>query len=220
MKKYLAEMVGTAMLVIGGCGAAILAGSQMGVFGIAIAFGLSLLVIAYTIGNISGGHVNPAVTIGLAAAGKFPKSEVLPYVAFQIIGGLIGAAIVWVANGMQVLGGGFAANHLMSGVTTTSGLVIEAVMTSFLVLAVLFTTHHKFAANMGGLLVGSVLALIHIVSIPLTNTSVNPARSIAVAFYQGGDAVSQLWIFILAPIVGAILATGIYKMITNSSENN
>jgi len=218
MKKYLAEMVGTAMLVIGGCGAAILAGQQMGVFGIAIAFGLSLLVIAYTIGNISGGHVNPAVTIGLAIARKFPKSEVLPYIAFQIIGGLIGAAIVWTANGMQVGMGGFAANTLASGISLSSGLVIESVMTAFLVLAVLFTTHHKFASNMGGVLVGGVLALIHIVSIPMTNTSVNPARSIAVAFYQGGEAVSQLWIFIVAPVIGAIIAAGIYKMLTNSNE--
>lgn len=218
MKKYLAEMVGTAMLVIGGCGAAVLAGSYMGVFGVAIAFGLSLLVIAYTIGNISGGHVNPAVTVGLAALGKFPKSEVLPYVAFQIIGGLIGASVVWLANGMQVINGSFAGNVLASGVSTTSGIVIEIVMTSFLVLAVAFTTHHKFANNMGGILVGSVLALIHIVSIPLTNTSVNPARSIAVAFYQGGNAVSQLWIFIIAPIAGAILAAGIYKMLTSNND--
>lgn len=227
MKKYLAEMVGTAILVIGGCGAAILSGQYIGVFGIAMAFGLSLLVIAYTIGNVSGGHVNPAVTLGLALANKFPKSQVLPYVISQIIGGVIGASVVWVMNGMTTnklvdaagnIKASFAGNILMPDVSIVSGMAAEIVLTSLLVMAVLFTTHNKFPNGLGGLLVGSVLALIHIISIPITNTSVNPARSIAVAFFEGGSAITNLWIFILSPLLGAVLAVIIYRLVVSNKE--
>lgn len=228
MKKYIAELVGTAILVIGGVGAAVLSAGYMGALGVAMAFGLSLLIISYTIGVVSGGHVNPAVTFGLALAGKFPKAEVFPYIVFQVIGGLIGGTIIWVINGMTtiktVLMNGapvavsdFAGNVLVTG-NLLSGLVVEIVMTAILVLAALFTTHHKFPMGLGGLLLGAVLTLIHVVSIPITNTSVNPARSIAVAFFQGGQAVSDLWVFIVAPLAGALVAVGIYRLMVNHRE--
>lgn len=218
MKKLIAEAVGTAILVIGGCGAAVLAGSYIGIFGVAIAFGLSLLLIAYTIGNISGGHVNPAVTIGLALAGKFPKNMVFPYIAAQTVGGLIGATIVYLMNSAKSTANAFAGNVVMPGASFSGAIVTEVIMTAFLVLAVLFTTHHKFSSGFGGVLVGAALALIHIVSIPVTNTSVNPARSVAVAFFQGGQAVSDLWIFISMPIVGAVLAVFLYKAMVSEKE--
>ncbi|MBP9827207.1 aquaporin Z [Candidatus Saccharibacteria bacterium] len=224
MKQYrdlMAELFGTMLLVLGGCGTAILAGPKIGVLGVALAFGLSLLVIAYAIGHISGGHVNPAVTIALAMTGKFDRAKVAGYIMAQIIGGLLGGAILlYIASqtpGFTLEAKTFAVNGYgalsPSGASLGAAFVIEIVMTAVLLFAVMATTHKKFPAGFGGLTVGMSLALIHMISIPVTNTSVNPARSIAVALFAGGDAVTQLWLFIIAPVIGALVGAYLYKFI-------
>lgn len=215
---FLAELVGTFVLVFGGCGAAVLAGAHIGYAGVAFAFGLSLLVMAYAIGPISGCHVNPAVSIGLALARKLPGGMLFIYVIAQIVGAIIaGGVLLLVASGTPGfnLSQGFAANgygvHSPGGYNLLACLVAEIVLTFFLVFTVLGTTHPKFPAGFGGIPIGLVLALIHLVGIPITNTSVNPARSIGVAVFQGGWALAQLWLFIVAPILGALLAAGIHQ---------
>lgn len=210
MKAYIAELIGTAILIIGGVGAAIFGGSQFGVLGIAIAFGLSLTVITYLIGGISGAHVNPAVTIGLALAGKFEWSKVLGYIIAQIVGAIAGATILYAIAVNLVAGdilvkSGFATNRLSTGVSLISGAMIEIVMTMILVLVVLATTRTTWPQATTPIAVGIALTLVHIISIPLTNTSVNPARSIGTAFVSGNN-IDQLLIFIIAPIFGAVLA--------------
>jgi aquaporin Z len=215
---FLAELVGTFVLVFGGCGAAIFAGAHIGYAGVAFAFGLSLLVMAYAIGPISGCHVNPAVSIGLALARKLPGSMLLIYIIAQLVGAVIaGGVLLAVASGTPGfnLSQGFACNgygaHSPGGYNLLACLLAEIVLTFFLVFTVLGTTHPKFPAGFGGIPIGFVLVLIHLVGIPITNTSVNPARSIGVAVFQGGWALAQLWLFIVAPILGAVLAAGIHQ---------
>jgi aquaporin Z len=215
---FLAELVGTFVLVFGGCGAAVVAGAHIGYLGVALAFGLSLLVMAYAIGPISGCHINPAVSIGLALARKLPGGMLLIYIIAQVIGGIIaGGVLLVVASGTPGfnLSQGFACNgygtHSPDGYNLLACLVAEIVLTFFLVFTVLGTTHPKFPAGFGGIPIGFVLVLIHLVGIPITNTSVNPARSIGVAVFQGGWALGQLWLFIVAPILGALLAAGIHQ---------
>jgi len=215
---FIAELVGTFVLVFGGCGAAVLAGAHIGYLGVALAFGLSLLVMAYAIGPISGCHINPAVSIGLALARKLPGSMLLIYIIAQIVGAVIaGGVLLVVASGTAGfnLSQGFATNgygaHSPGGYNLLACLVAEVVLTFFLVFTVLGTTHPKFPAGFGGIPIGFVLVLIHLVGIPITNTSVNPARSIGVAVFQGGWALGQLWLFIVAPILGALLAAGIHQ---------
>lgn len=215
---FLAELVGTFVLVFGGCGAAVLAGAHIGYLGVALAFGLSLLVMAYAIGPISGCHINPAVSIGLALARKLPAGMLFIYIIAQIVGAIIaGGVLLAVASGTAGfnLSQGFATNgygaHSPGGYNLLACLMAEIVLTFFLVFTVLGTTHPKFPAGFGGIPIGFVLALIHLVGIPITNTSVNPARSIGVAVFQGGWALTQLWLFIVAPILGALLAAGIHR---------
>jgi aquaporin Z len=215
---FLAELVGTFVLVFGGCGAAVLAGAHIGYLGVSLAFGLSLLVMAYAIGPISGCHVNPAVSIGLALARKLPGSMLLIYIIAQIVGAVIaGGVLLAVASGTPGfnISLGFATNgygaHSPGGYNLLACLIAEIILTFFLVFTVLGTTHPKFPAGFGGIPIGFVLVLIHLVGIPITNTSVNPARSIGVAVFQGGWALGQLWLFIVAPILGALLAAGIHQ---------
>jgi aquaporin Z len=215
---FAAELVGTFVLVFGGCGAAVLAGAHIGYLGVALAFGLSLLVMAYAIGPISGCHINPAVSIGLALARKLPGSMLLIYIIAQLVGAVIaGGVLLAVASGTPGfnLSQGFATNgygaHSPGGYNLLACLVAEIVLTFFLVFTVLGTTHPRFPAGFGGIPIGFVLVLIHLVGIPITNTSVNPARSLGVAVFQGGWALAQLWLFIVAPILGALLAAGIHQ---------
>jgi len=220
-KAYLAEMVGTFVLVFGGVGSAVLAGSHIGFAGIAGAFGLSLLVMVYTIGPISGCHINPAVTFGLFLAGKFPASRVVGYWIAQIVGGIIAAGVVLViAKGtghFDATATGFASNgfgdrspdHYALGAC----FLCEVVMTAFLVLVVLGATDVRAPVGFAGIAIGLVLTLIHLVSIPVTNTSVNPARSIGPAIFAGSAALSQIWLFIVAPLIGGALAAGVWMVL-------
>ena len=215
---FLAELVGTFVLVFGGCGAAIFAGAHIGYAGVAFAFGLSLLVMAYAVGPISGCHVNPAVSIGLALARKLPAGMLFIYIIAQVVGAVLaGGVLLVVASGTSGfnLSQGFATNgyaeHSPGGYNLLACLIAEIILTFFLVFTVLGTTHPKFPAGFGGIPIGFVLVLIHLVGIPITNTSVNPARSIGVAVFQGGWALAQLWLFIVAPILGALLAAGIHQ---------
>jgi aquaporin Z len=214
MKAYIAEFIGTSLLIIGGCGAAIFAGSSLGTLGVAIAFGLSLLVIAYAFGHISGAHVNPAVTFALVLSGKFPKEKLISYWAAQLLGGLFGGVVLYViAKGYPLAAGShFAANTLMDGTNLLSGFLMEVVMTMILCTVVIETTAAKFPLGFGGVTVGATLLLVHLISIPLTNTSVNPARSLGVAFFSSDSAaVPSLWIFFVAPLIGAILSVSLHK---------
>lgn len=224
-KKLSAEMIGTAWLVLGGCGSAVLAaafpGVGIGLLGVSLAFGLTVLTMAYSIGSVSGCHLNPAVTIGLAAAGKHPKNEVLPYIVAQIIGGIVGAAILYVIAsgkaGFDASASGFAANgfgeHSPGGYSMISGLITEVVATAFFLFIILSSTDKKAPAGFAPIAIGLALTLIHLVTIPVTNTSVNPARSIGPAIFVGGWAIEQVWLFIVGPIVGAVIGALTYKAI-------
>ena len=222
MKKYAAELIGTFVLVFGGCGTAVLAGDHVGYLGVALAFGLTLLTMAYAIGPISGCHINPAVTIGLWTSGKITSKDVPGYIIGQIVGGLLAAAVLLlILKGMP--GGydpsvaGFAANgygdHSPGKYGVTSAFIVEVVLTFFLVFTVLGATDVKAPVGFAGLPIGFVLVLIHLIGIPVTNTSVNPARSISQALFVGGWAVDQLWLFIVAPIIGAVIASFVFKFI-------
>ena len=224
-KKLSAEMIGTAWLVLGGCGSAVLAaafpGVGIGLLGVSLAFGLTVLTMAYSIGSVSGCHLNPAVTIGLAAAGKHPKNEVVPYIIAQIIGGVVGAAILYVIAsgkvGFDASASGFAANgfgeHSPGGYSMISGLITEVVATAFFLFIILSSTDKKAPAGFAPIAIGLALTLIHLVTIPVTNTSVNPARSIGPAIFVGGWAMEQVWLFIVGPIVGAVIGALTYKSI-------
>lgn len=220
-KAYLAEVVGTFVLVFGGCGAAVLAGSHIGFAGIAAAFGLSLLVMVYTVGPISGCHLNPAVTFGLFLAGKFPASRIAGYWIAQIVGAIIAAAILLViAKGtghFDPVATGFATDGFGDRSPDHYGVgaafLCEVVMTAFLVLTILGATDVRAPVGFAGIAIGLVLTLIHLVSIPVTNTSVNPARSIGPALFAGSAAIEQLWLFIIAPLIGAALAAGLYSVL-------
>ncbi|MBL0009039.1 MAG: aquaporin Z [Saprospiraceae bacterium] len=228
MKKVIAEFIGTFWLVLGGCGSAVLAAAYpelgIGFVGVSIAFGLTVVTMAYAIGHISGCHLNPAVSIGLWMGGRFDKKELLPYMAAQILGGIAGAGILYIIAsgkaGFEI--GGFAANgygeHSPGGYSLTAALVTETIMTFMFLIIILGATHSKAAKGFAGLAIGLGLTLIHLISIPVTNTSVNPARSISQALFAQGWAIEQLWLFIVAPVVGAILAGIVYKMISPEGE--
>jgi aquaporin Z len=221
MRIYLAEAIGTFVLVFGGCGAAVLAGSHIGYVGVSLAFGLSLLAMAYTIGPISGCHINPAVTFGLMLARKIAPHAAAGYVVAQIVGAVLGAGVLLaVAHGtgsFDPVATGFASNgygaRSPGGYDVTSALVAEVVLTAFLVLTVLGATELRAPVGFAGIAIGLVLTLIHLVGIPVTNTSVNPARSIGPALFAGSVALNQLWLFVVAPLVGAAVAAGLFAVI-------
>ncbi|AMF94914.1 aquaporin Z [Vibrio fluvialis] len=223
MNKYIAEMFGTFWLVLGGCGSAVLAAGfpdvGVGLLGVALAFGLTVLTMAFAIGHISGCHLNPAVTVGLWVGGRFSAKDVIPYIVFQVIGGVIAAAILYVIasgqTGFDVAASGFAANgfgdHSPGGYSLTAALVSEVVMAAMFLLVIMGATDNRAPQGFAPIAIGLCLTLIHLISIPVTNTSVNPARSTAVALFVGDWAISQLWLFWLAPIVGGALGALIYR---------
>jgi aquaporin Z len=216
------EFLGTFWLVLGGCGAAVLAaafpGLGIGFTGVALAFGLTVLTGAYTFGPISGAHFNPAVTIGLWAGGRFPSRNVIPYVLTQVIGAIFASGVLYViASGRPGfdLAAGFASNgygaHSPGGYSLGAALITEAVMTFMFLIVILGATHKRAPVGFAGIAIGLALTLIHLISIPVTNTSVNPARSTGPALFVGGWALSQLWLFWIAPLVGALAAGALYK---------
>lgn len=224
MKKLLAEFIGTAWLVLGGCGSAVLAAAYpelgIGFAGVALAFGLTVVTMAYAIGHISGCHLNPAVSVGLWMGGRFSQKDLLPYIGAQVLGAIAGAGILYLIAsgkaGFEV--GGFAANgygaHSPGGYNMTAALVTEIAMTFMFLIIILGATHSKAPKGFAGLAIGLGLTLIHLISIPVTNTSVNPARSTSQALFAGDWALGQLWLFWVAPIVGAILAGLVYKYLS------
>jgi aquaporin Z len=227
MKKYLAELVGTFVLVFGGVGSAVLAGSHIGFLGVSFAFGLSLLAMVYTIGPISGCHINPAVTLGVLMAKKIGAKDAAAYVVAQIVGAIIASGVILfvargAAAGYDVAAAGLGANgfgaHSPEGYSLGAALVAEIVLTMFLVLTVLGSTDVKAPVGFAGVAIGLVLTLIHLVGIPITNTSVNPARSIGPALFVGGWAIEQLWVFIVAPLIGAAIAAAVYGAIRIPAE--
>ncbi len=230
MKAYGAEFFGTFWLVFGGCGSAVLAAGfpQLGIgfAGVALAFGLTVLTMAFAVGHISGAHFNPAVSIGLWAGGRFPASKLLPYIASQVIGGIAAAAVLWIIASGKV---GFDSSHSFAlngydagspgGYSMTSALVAEITLTAFFIIVILGSTSKRAPAGFAPIAIGLALTLIHLISIPVTNTSVNPARSTAVAVIAGNAlAIQQLWLFWVAPIVGALLGAGIYRFISEDTE--
>ncbi|MGI2900432.1 aquaporin Z [Shewanella algae] len=228
-QKMLAEFLGTLWLVLGGCGSAVLAAAfpelGIGFVGVALAFGLTVLTMAFAIGHISGCHLNPAVSFGLWAGGRFPAAELLPYIVSQVAGAIVGAAILYViASGQDgfSLSAGFASNgfgeHSPGGYSLTAVLVCELVMTLFFLLIILGATDKRAPAGFAPTAIGLGLTLIHLISIPVSNTSVNPARSTGPALFVGDWALSQLWLFWVAPIAGAIIAGLIYRAFENPSE--
>ena len=228
MKKLVAEFIGTLWLVLGGCGSAVIAAGfpelGIGFVGVALAFGLTVVTMAYAIGHISGCHLNPAVSIGLWIGGRFDGKDVLPYVIAQVMGAIMGAGILYlIATGQQGFElGGFAANgygvHSPGGYGMTAALVTEVVMTFMFLFVILGATHSKAPKYLAGLAIGLCLTLIHLISIPVTNTSVNPARSTSQALFAGDWAMGQLWLFWVAPIIGALLAGIIYKYLSPEKE--
>ncbi|EIV8504995.1 aquaporin Z [Vibrio parahaemolyticus] len=232
MNKYLAEAFGTFWLVLGGCGSAVLAAGfpdvGIGLLGVALAFGLTVLTIAFAIGHISGCHLNPAVTVGLWAGGRFDTKDVAPYIIAQVIGGLIAGGILYVIAtgqaGFDVVGSGFAANgygeHSPGQYSMLAALVSEIVMTMMFLIVIMGATDKRAPQGFAPIAIGLCLTLIHLISIPVTNTSVNPARSTAVAMYVGDWAVSQLWLFWVAPIVGGVLGAVIYKNLLGKESND
>ena len=220
-KKFAAEFIGTFWLVLGGCGSAVLAAGVpdlgIGYAGVALAFGLTVLTMAFAIGHISGCHLNPAVSVGLMVGGRFPSNELFPYISAQVLGGIAGAAVLYViASGLPGFEtGGFASNgygeHSPQGYSLTAALVTEIVMTFMFLIIILGATDKRAPAGLAPIAIGLGLTLIHLISIPVTNTSVNPARSTGVALFEGGWAIDQLWLFWLAPIVGAALAGVVYR---------
>lgn len=224
MKKYVAETFGTFWLVFGGCGSAVLSAAfpevGIGLLGVSLAFGLTVLTMAYAIGHISGCHLNPAVSIGLWAGGRFPANQLLPYIAAQVIGGVLAGGVLYlIASGKAgfELAGGFASNgygaHSPGGYSLQAALITEVVLTMMFLLVILGSTDQRAPQGMAPIAIGLCLTLIHLISIPVTNTSVNPARSLGVALYVGDWALAQLWLFWVAPIVGALLGAAAYRFI-------
>ena len=222
MKKLTAEFIGTFWLVLGGCGSAVLAAGYpelgIGFVGVSIAFGLTVLTGVYALGHISGAHFNPAVSVGLWLGGRFDKKDLIPYIGAQVLGGLAGAGTLYMIASGKVgfdASGGFASNgfgdHSPDGYNMMSALIIEIVMTFMFLIIILGATHSKAPKGFAGIAIGLGLTLIHLISIPVTNTSVNPARSTSQAIFAGGEAMGQLWLFWVAPIVGAALAGLAYK---------
>ena len=229
MKSYGAEFFGTFWLVLGGCGSAVLAaafpGVGIGLTGVSLAFGLTVLTMAYAIGHISGCHLNPAVSVGLWAGGRFPANQLLPYIVAQVLGGIVAGGVLYlIASGKAGfdVGAGFAANgygaHSPGGYSLTAALVSEVVMTMMFLVVILGATDARAPKGFAPLPIGFALTLIHLISIPVTNTSVNPARSTGVALYVGDWALGQLWLFWLAPIVGALLGAAIYRFIGKADQ--
>jgi aquaporin Z len=221
-RKLLAEFFGTFWLVFGGCGSAVLAAAfpqvGIGLLGVAFAFGLTVLTMIYAVGPISGGHFNPAVSVGLAVAGRFSWSELIPYVIAQVVGAIAAAFVLYiVASGKAVfsLADGFAANgygdHSPGKYSLLAGLVIEVVLTAFFLLIILGSTEDRVPAGFAAISIGLALTLIHLISIPVTNTSVNPARSTGPALFVGGWALEQLWLFWVAPLIGGAIGGVIHK---------
>jgi len=226
-KRFGAECFGTFCLVFGGVGSAVLAGSKIGNVGVALAFGLALLAMVYTIGPISGCHINPAVTVGVLLARKISAKDAVAYIVAQVVGAIIAAGVILLvargaAGGYDLLQGGLGANgfgvHSPGGYSLGAAFIAETVLTLFLVITVLGSTDIKAPVGFAGLAIGLVLTLIHLIGIPITNTSVNPARSIGPAVFVGGWALGQLWLFIVAPLVGAAIAAGIYAVIRMPAE--
>ena len=224
MKKYVAEFIGTFWLVLGGCGSAVLAAAfpdvGIGLLGVSLAFGLTVLTMAYAIGHISGCHLNPAVSIGLWAGGRFEAKELPPYIVAQVAGAIAaGGALFLIASGKAGFDvtAGFASNgygeHSPGGYSLLSALVTEVVMTMLFLIVILGSTDSRAPKGMAPIAIGLCLTLIHLISIPVTNTSVNPARSTGVAIFVGGWALAQLWVFWVAPIIGAVAGAGIYRFI-------
>ena len=227
--KLIAEFIGTMWLVLGGCGSAVLAaafpGVGIGLLGVSLAFGLTVLTMAYAVGPISGGHFNPAVSLGLWAGGCFPGKGLAPYIVAQVAGGVAGAAILFVIASGQAgfdASAGFAANgygeHSPGKYSLAAALVTEVVMTFGFLIVILGSTHQRAPVGFAGIAIGLALTLIHLVSIPVTNTSVNPARSTGAALFAGNWAVGQLWLFWLAPIVGALLAGALFRVLRGPSD--
>jgi len=226
MKAYGAEFLGTFWLVLGGCGSAVLAAAfpnvGIGLLGVSLAFGLTVLTMAFAIGHISGCHLNPAVSIGLWAGGRFPANKLAPYIIAQVLGAIAAGGVLYViasgAAGFDVTKG-FASNgygaHSPGGYSLTAALVCEVVMTMFFLIVILGATDKRAPAGFAPIAIGLALTLIHLISIPVTNTSVNPARSTGVAVFVGDWAVAELWLFWLAPIVGAVIGATAYKFIAS-----
>jgi aquaporin Z len=224
MNKYFAEFIGTFWLVLGGCGSAVLAAAfpdlGIGLLGVSLAFGLTVLTMAYAIGHISGCHLNPAVSLGLWAGGRFAGKDLLPYIVAQVLGAVVAGGVLYIiASGKAGFdpSSGFASNgfgeHSPGGYGLLSALVIEVVMTMFFLIVILGATDNRAPQGFAPIAIGLCLTLIHLISIPVTNTSVNPARSTGVAIFAGGWAMAQLWLFWVAPIVGGVLGALTYRMI-------
>ena len=229
MRKLVAEFIGTGWLVLGGCGSAVLAAAYpdlgIGFLGVALAFGLTVVTMAYAIGHISGCHLNPAVTVGLWTGGRFPIGDVIPYIAAQVLGGIAGAGVLYIIASGQAgfdLANGFASNgygaHSPGHYSLLSAFVTEVVMSFMFLFVILGATHKLASPQMAGLAIGLALTLIHLISIPVTNTSVNPARSTGPALFVGDWATSQLWMFWVAPLIGAAIAGVVYRWLCPDNE--
>ena len=228
MKKYVAESFGTFWLVLGGCGSAVLAAAfpevGIGFLGVALAFGLTVLTMAFAIGHISGCHLNPAVSIGLWAGGRFPANQLLPYIVAQVVGAIIAGGVLYlIATGQPGFElGGFASNgygeHSPGGYSLFAALLTEIVMTMMFLFVIMGATDERAPKGLAPIAIGFCLTLIHLVSIPVTNTSVNPARSTGVAVYVGDWAVGELWLFWVAPIIGAVLGALIYRYVGSAED--
>ncbi|WEY38658.1 aquaporin Z [Paraburkholderia sp. SUR17] len=235
-KRLAAELIGTFWLVFGGCGSAVLAanfagpvhGLGIGFVGVSLAFGLTVLTMAYAIGHISGCHLNPAVSVGLAVAGRFPAKDVIPYIAVQVVGAVLAAfvlsQIALGKPGFDLVASGFATNgygeHSPGHYTLAAAFLCEVVMTAFFLFVILGATDTRAPAGFAPIAIGLCLTLIHLVSIPVTNTSVNPARSTGPALFVGGDAIGQLWLFWVAPIIGAVIAGVIYPLVAGKKPES
>ncbi|MPS48244.1 aquaporin Z [Methylobacillus sp.] len=227
MNRYGAEFLGTFWLVLGGCGSAVLAAAfpevGIGLHGVSLAFGLTVLTMAFAIGHISGCHLNPAVSIGLWAGGRFAGSQLLPYIVAQVLGAIAAGGVLYLIASGQAgfdVTAGFASNgygeHSPGGYTMTAALVAEVVLTAFFLFIIMGATDQRVPAGFAPIAIGLTLTLIHLISIPVTNTSVNPARSTGVAVYAGGWAVDQLWLFWIAPIVGGVIGAWVYRAVAGS----
>ncbi|MCX7088908.1 MAG: aquaporin Z [Methylococcales bacterium] len=231
MKQYSAEFFGTFWLVLGGCGSAVLAAGfpelGIGFVGVSLAFGLTVLTMAYAIGHISGCHLNPAVSIGLWMGGRFPANKLLPYIIAQVLGGIIAGGVLYlIASGKAGfdVSAGFASNgydiHSPGGYSLFSAFITEVVMTMMFLIIILGSTDTRAPQGLAPVAIGLGLTLIHLISIPVTNTSVNPARSLATALYVGDWAMAQLWLFWLAPILGALLGAAIYRYVLSDETTS
>lgn len=229
-KPLVAEIFGTFWLVFGGCGSAVLAAAfpelGIGFVGVAFAFGLTVLTMAYAVGHISGGHFNPAVTLGLTAAGRFPAKDLVPYIIAQVVGAIIAGGVLYLIAsgkpGFDAAASGFASNgygeHSPGGYSLQSAILVEFVLTAFFILIIAGTTHKLAPTGFAPLAIGLALTLIHLISIPVTNTSVNPARSTGTALFQGGWAIQQLWVFWLVPLVGGVVGGLIHRALFEEHE--